>query len=370
MPSNLVIPPVEPRTLSTFLAISVNDDLADDSDATSSLTGFSFGDADRATVTRNSRIPLTISDWAKRPSLIVPAHQKNEAAIQMLTYFKNLGLQHLSHDSRPITLLDQSLSELRAIDPPVVNSGIRRVAHTRLNPKTYTLQLREFVFNEIPVFNIWDAIALIYSISVENVFSDREVELFLYQLRLILNSMRNTNCWSGDFFPSTVAASWTSPVPQKYLVVAYSFSCISGRNSSLRSEQNIARQNYNQKLFSLVQLSDEELNKLDKGFNRAGNCPEYSTWATVCTNPGEYKSLCLNIAKEQTMECCGPCTETARAAQKIGITIHDRWKTCSLVNKSGEEVTNKGGYKIKMMDPIQKILSQGRGRKVQKTRLS
>jgi hypothetical protein len=85
----------------------------------------------------------------------------------------------------------------------------------------------------------------------------------------------------------------------------------------LRSEQNIFRRNYNRKLFSLVKLSDEELKKLDKGSNDAGNCPEYSTWATVCTNPGEYKSLCLNIAKEQTMECCGPCAETARAAQKL-----------------------------------------------------
>ena len=139
---------------------------------------------------RHSRISLTISDWAKRASRVVPEHQKNQAGIEFLTYFKDLGLQHLSPNSRPIAILDQSLNELGAPNPPVFNSGIRRVAHTRLYPTTYTLQLREFVFNEIPVFNIWDAIALIYSISVENVFSDREAELFLYQLRLILKSMR------------------------------------------------------------------------------------------------------------------------------------------------------------------------------------
>lgn len=370
MPNNFVIPPIDSRTLPTFLAISVNDDLTDDSDSSSSLTSFSSGDADRATVNGHSRIPLTISDWAKRASLVVPVDQKNQAAIEFLTYFKNIGLQHLGRNSHPIAILDQSLNELGAINPPVLNSAIRRVAHARVNPTTYTLQLREFVFNEIPVFNIWDAIALIYSISVEDVFCDKEAELFLYQLRLILKSMRNTNCWSGDFVPSTVAASWTSPDPQKHLIVAYSFSCISGRKGSLKLDQNIARQNYNQKLFSLVQLSDRELRDLDQGSNRAGNCPEYSTWATVCTNPGEYKSLCLNTAKEQTMQCCGPCLETAKAAEKIGITIHDRWKICSLVSETGKESKNKGDYMIKMMDPIQKILSQGRGRKVKKTRRS
>lgn len=370
MSTHFVIPPVESRTLPTFLALSVNDDLADDSDSSSSLTSYSFGDADRATVNRHSRIPLNISDWAKRASVVVPASQKNQAGIEFLTYFKNIGLQHLSRNSHPIAILDKSLDELEAINPLELNSGIRRVAHARLNPSTYTLQLREFVFNEIPVFNIWDAIALIYSISIEDVFCGTEAELYLYQLRLILKSMRNTNCWTGIFIPSTVAASWTSPVSQKHLIVAYSFSCISGRKGSLRMDQNVARQNYNERLFSLVQLSDEELRKLDKGFNRAGNCPEYCTWATVCTKPGEYKSLCLNAAKEQTMECCGPCLETAKAAEKIGISIYDRWKICALVSETGKETKNNGEYMIKVMDPVEQILPRGRGRKVKKTRRS
>ena len=172
----------------------MNDNLAEDSDSSSSLTSYSFGEADRATVNRYSRIPLTISDWAKRASVVIPESQKKQTGIEFLTYFKNIGLQHLSGNSHPIAILDRSLNELGAINPPEFGSGIRRVAHARLNPLTYTLQLREFVFDDIPVFNIWDVIALIYSISVEDVFCDTEVELYLYQLRLILKSMRNTNC--------------------------------------------------------------------------------------------------------------------------------------------------------------------------------
>ena len=75
MSNNFIIPPVDSNIVPTFLAISVNDNLADDSDSStsSSLTSFSLGDAKKVTAIR-SRIPLAISDWAKRASLDIPAH--------------------------------------------------------------------------------------------------------------------------------------------------------------------------------------------------------------------------------------------------------------------------------------------------------
>jgi hypothetical protein len=114
-------------------------------------------------------------------------------------------------------------------------------------------------------------------------------------------------------------------------------------------------------LYSLVRKSDEELQALDRGANKAGNCPEYSTWATVCSGPGEYNSLCLSIAKERTMACCGPCQETANAATKIGITISDRWDTCSLVSPEAVEGFNDGNYQYKQMDSLAEILAGRRG---------
>jgi len=156
----------------------------------------------------------------------------------------------------------------------------------------------------------------------------------------------------------------------KHLLVAYSVSCIGGKKGVLREEQNLARQNYNHRLYSLVRKSDEELRNFDKGANKAGNCPEYSTWGTICSGPGAYNSLCLSIAKERTMQCCGLCQETATAATKVGISISDRWDTCSLASSENEEDRNRGGYWFKKMDPISKILAGGRGRKVQKIRRS
>ena len=368
--AKLVTPPVDSNALPTILALAVHDDLDNESDiySSSSLSTNSSGRPPRD-LSVQDRIPLAISDWSTRASLDIPTHETHQTAIEYLTYFVNMGLkQGLLNDSHPIAILRHSLNELGAQNPQQQQIAIRRVAHNRLNPPTFTLQLREFIFNEIPIFNIWDAITLIYSISVEDVFCDREVDLFLYQLRLIFNSMKATRIWGTDHIPSTVAASWTTTGPNRRFLVAYSVTCIKGRKGKLLLDQNLARQNYNRRLYSLVQKSDQELRDLGHGDNRAGNCPEYSTWGTICTGPGVYNFLCLNIAKERTMECCGPCQDTANEARKVGISISDRWKTCSLVSSEGEENESSGGYQGKEMDSISKILSVGRGRKVRKTR--
>ena len=366
----LVIPPVDPNAVPTILALAVHDDLNDEPDTytSSSLSTNSSGNPSRDLSVQN-RIPLTISDWSSRASTHVPKHQSQQTAIEYLNYFLKMGLnQGLRNDSHPIAILQDSLNEIGSPNPSQQNIAIRRVAHNRLNPTTFTLQLRDFAFNEIPVFNVWDAITLIYSLAVEDVYCDREVDLFLYQLRLIFISMRNTEIWSSDYCPSTVAASWTTTGPNNHFLVAYSVACIGGRKGKLRGDQNLARQNYNRRLYSLVQKSDEELRALGMRGNKAGNCPEYSTWATICTGPGAYNSLCLSIANEVTMQWCGPCQESAKEAAKVGISISDHWKTCSLVSLEIEEAPNQGEYMVKLMDSIEKILARGRGRRVKKVR--
>ena len=200
---------------------------------------------------------------------------------------------------------------------------------------------------------------------MERLNSDQDVELFLYQVRLILLCMRNTHCWGMDYFPSTVAATWTSPRKNCPILAAFAVSCIKGRKSSLREEQNLARQNYNQRLYQLVTATVDELNALGSGQNRAGNCPEFITWATICGDPGCYGTLCFHIALEQTMQCCGPCLETRKAAGMVEMFIDDRWQTCSLVSHFGAEGKKRiSRYQVKNMDPTNQILKHGRLRRV------
>ena len=181
---------------------------------------------------------------------------------------------------------------------------------------------------------------------------------------LFFSVCENTRCWSTDYFPSTVVATWMSTTKDGSVLAAFAVSCIKGRKGSLRMEQNLARQNYNQCLYQLVASTAEELKDFGRGKNEPGNCPEFSTWATVCRQPGDYCTLCLNIALELTMQCCGSYSETRKAANTIGIFIDDRWQTCSLVSVFGEENTRIGGYRVKEMQPIRQILKGGRCRRV------
>ena len=156
----------------------------------SSLSSNSSGRTPRDLIIRE-RIPLTISDWAIRASTDIPTHQRQQRAIEYLAYFINvMGLkQGLHNDSHPIAILRDAFTEIGAPNPQQMGRAIRRVAHLSLSPPNYTAQLRDFVFNDIPVFNIWDSVALIYSLAVEDVFCDREGDLFLYQLRLIFGAI-------------------------------------------------------------------------------------------------------------------------------------------------------------------------------------
>ena len=331
---------------------NVDDNMSSDY-SLSSLASFSKGDSSKTLFLSSSQsdIPLVINHWAQRaaqPRAISP--QKDQGKLFLQTFI-DISIAHgLGPDSHPISILRAALNELADDNAPEEGSARRRVAHNSLVHPSFAVQLRGFIFDGIPVFNIWDSIALIYSISIEPISTDREIELFLYQLRLILISMRNTHCWGSDHFPSTVAATWTSPIKDGSVLAAFAVSCIKGRNGSLRKEQNLARQNYNQRLHQLVTSTAEEIKARREGQNLAGNCPEFITWATICRKPGSYFTLCLNIALELTMECCGPCLETRKAASTVGIIIEDRWRTCSLVSVFGKEEVNIGEYRIKEID--------------------
>jgi hypothetical protein len=112
----------------------------------------------------------------------------------------NYGLQHLAHNSHPINLLQTALREMNDVNAPKAKQQVRRITYRRL-PFEYTQMLRDFVYNEIPVFNVWDAIALIFSISIEDVFCEREAELYCHQLKLISLALKILIGSAADISP-------------------------------------------------------------------------------------------------------------------------------------------------------------------------
>jgi hypothetical protein len=130
------------------------------------------------------------------------------------------------------------------------------------------------------------------------------------------------------------------------------------------SEAKHAVQHYNNELFKLVAQREEELQKLDKGSNPTGNCPEYLTWAMLCRGPGVFKSLCLSVSRPETMKCCRPCAATQQAALKKGIVIENLWEKTSLTAQDIEPRETGNKYWLNDMLSIKEIIAKGRGRKV------
>ena len=162
----------------TLLALAARDGLTNIDDNLSSVSS-------------SSSLPsLSKNDSNKTTTQACPNLPQEDQGKVFLETFIDIGTSHgLQPDSHPINILKEALKELSKDNPSQEGSARRCIAHNSLVPPSFTVQLREFVFDEIPVFNIWDSIALIYSTSIERIHSDREVELFLYQLRLILLCM-------------------------------------------------------------------------------------------------------------------------------------------------------------------------------------
>ena len=95
----------------------------------------------------------------------------------------------------------------------------RMVQKTVQNAPSYSTNLHGFELPNIPLFNVFEAICWIYTCSVDSdqILTDREVELYLFQLYLIFKTLKNS-CWIGSkSFPSTIAAAWNKPVDNKFL---------------------------------------------------------------------------------------------------------------------------------------------------------
>lgn len=66
---------------------------------------------------------------------------------------------------------------------------------------------RKWTFKNYPLHDFWDALAFIYTISVGEVFDDREGELYLLQLKFIVRALNATGYIGRAGIPVTVGES-------------------------------------------------------------------------------------------------------------------------------------------------------------------
>ena len=53
------------------------------------------------------------------------------------------------------------------------------------------MNLRSYIIH-IPLFNIWDDLSYLYTLCCEDIFTDRECELHIYQLRLAILALNKS----------------------------------------------------------------------------------------------------------------------------------------------------------------------------------
>ena len=265
-----------------------------------------------------------------------------------------INVADLDKDLRNITLAERLQSQTH---PILVSAGTDAT-------------FRGLTFKNLPIHNLFDALALTYTLCVTEIDDPKTAELYLYQLRDVANAIKNTG-YIRDNVPSTVAASWKSNLSSLRHVV-FAFSCApfgkKKKNSKQRAIENASRQAYCD-LWAIHTTKDRS--SLPQQYNEAGNCPEFSNWGTICKGAGEYYSLCLAISREKSMKCCYHCKDTANGAKiHKQLIIDDLYAEGYLAMpgdpKSVEALTEKGGYVERDLKRIGDLIEAGRPSKRRK----
>jgi hypothetical protein len=132
-------------------------------------------------------IPLEIRQWAEHANSTLKSPEDGRLkAHKLLAYFIETGKNFGLGESPYVAMLEEAAGIcVRAARPKFASrlSGAQKVIQkTRATAPSHIATLGTFVVNEIPIFNIWEAICWIYTCSVDsdNILTDRDVELYLY----------------------------------------------------------------------------------------------------------------------------------------------------------------------------------------------
>ena len=337
------------ETLSLSLsAVSLQKELDDNdsiSSASSSSTSPSTREHHRQYPPRgdSNGITLDLYHWA-RYSQYQPASDEEgrQRAVNIFQYFANVATSFGMKDLTCVSLIQEALD--------VCTQGITAGQNVSRAPRIALKCLKDsprldyervgVLLNNIPIFNVLEAICWVYTSCVDSdaIRSDRQAELYLYQLYLIFKALKNTRWVTSRIMPSTIAAAWSKPDGlDSPLLVAFACAGV-GKDLLLRREISTARCDFIKRLHNVSKFGHNK----EQG-NAPGNCPEFLLWGTVCEKGVSYRSLCLNLNQPKSYMCCDHCQLVARSAeQHIQIHIEDWYHKTSLVPADADVVRSNG----------------------------
>src|SRR5271156_563754 len=196
-----------------------------------------------------------LATWTKM-SRLSPADSdasKKERFTAILEYFIAKARRNNFEDHPATKILEKcrdtakGKSALECID---VRNPIQRQDKPVLITMPPEEKYRNWTFNAYPLHKLWDALALIYTLTVGEIVDEREGELYLAQLKYISKALTETGYLGRSACPAIVGATWrvSEEIP---LRVSFAFSCLGGNQKKIREEENASRRRYCDYLYSL-----------------------------------------------------------------------------------------------------------------------
>jgi hypothetical protein len=301
-----------------------------------------------------SLIPLDLPKWMALSTAQDNGHEPAQVQ-DVLQYFSDLATENSLHDTVAAQKLTDAIELVATIKPKTDTTkiaSIRRTSYaeahqplTQINHQILAMnnlwkqgtELARKAVYEVPIFNIWDSISLIYTLCVEEIQTDSRAELHLLQFRTIIRIL-SSHSYMKTYAPTTVAAAWSASPSNGPRSIAFATTC-SGKGSN--KERNAEAR------FKFTKSLINGLNKLEaEGILRAypgGHCPEFSSLVIVCRRPGDYLSLCLTLVKNKIYKMCGHCALLVDALAEMSINVQDLWLTTELGTGRGVEIEIEKG---------------------------
>ena len=168
------------------------------------------------------RLPIWAKVLAESTNTLA---QKRERVDKVLKFFVKVGTLNKLGDTFAVTTLKNVITVLAKGGDGLFSETKIWTQLQNATKTDYISTVRNLSIHGIPLFNIWDCIAFIYTVCVEDICTSIQAQLYLYQFRLIVTIPRRSEYFPSWAQPTTVAATWTAS-SQSPLTVAFATTCV------------------------------------------------------------------------------------------------------------------------------------------------
>jgi len=289
----------------------------------------------------------------------------------ILQYFLDVAINNSLQNSSAARKLAEALNIIDSIGPSTKLDQITVASRQAFEPEQIPLQQLQWIHVKgainssqqlqeacqhlvqvtkinVPIFNIWDSISVIYTLCAESVTTSLQAELHLFQFRCIVEILSKHRYLGRDTaVPSTVAATWSDPgeADGNPLLIAFATTCAASKQD--KPQIASARYDFAKTVVAALKVVKQRISILANF--PPGNCAEYLSIVIVCRQVGYYISLCQRTSGDVIYKMCDYCQELRDVLAQMDINILDAWKTSFLGEGDAVEQVPAFGFSFRKL---------------------